>query len=514
MNTVPPIRQPRLPSQAIAARALLAAGVALLCCAAGAREPAWAGGLSVRAEPRLQPSFDRATSDYATRCAERRSLRLRFVARHGYRVTVRDRAGSGKFSRRLEIAPGRAVSFRAGRHGRSRTYHVRCLPADFPPFKSERHGRPQAAFYVLTPNAPVFGHRTYGRFAAIFDNRGAPVWWRAGEPGRDVDDASLLPDGNVAWSNSLVGLYGGSPTNRFEEHRLDGSLVREYRTAGSPTDFHELEPVGRTSHRMLLTYRRREHEDMTSCGGDGAPSDEPVYDGEIQEVDAIGNVTWSWNTHADGHISIDETGRYCAWAWSYARALKDAADIIHANAVETFTTHGRAKVLLSAARLDAIYQIDKQTKAIDWKLGGTATDKSLRVLGDDEYAPWHFAGQHDVRRLSDGTISLYDNGTADARPPRAVRFRIDEKHRTATRVESLGDPRAPLSFCCGGARKLSGGNWAVSWGFVPFVSELTPAGRRVFQLEFDGVYSYRVDPVPPGRLSRRALRRGMDRMRP
>ena len=488
----------------------------VLSCLIGATPAASAAELSVSAKPRLEPGgFQHGTtSDYATRCAESGRLRLDFVARGGFRVTARHKTSSGRFTRWFALAPGRAIRFTASRHGRSKTYHVRCLPADFPPFASTRTGTPQAQYYVVTPNYPVFGHPSYGRFVVVFDNHGVPLWWRGNREGREIDDAKLLPNGNLAWSNNLIGYYGWSPTNRFEEHRLDGSLVREDRTVGSPTDFHELEPVGESDHRMLITYRRREHQDFTSCGGEGAPSDFPVVDGEIQELDDRGAVVWSWNTHSDGHIPLDETGRYCRFTWTFAESLNDAADIIHANAVETFTDRGREKVLLSAARLDAIYQIDKQTKSIDWKLGGTTTDKSLTVVGDDDYAPLHFAGQHDARRLADGTITLHDNQTVDQRPPRAVRFRIDEAARTATRVESLTDPDAPASLCCGGVRKLPGGDWVMAWGFVPYVTEMKPNGRRVFDLTFDGVYSYRVDPVLPGQLSRAALRHGMNKMHP
>ena len=46
--------------------------------------------------------------------------------------------------------------------------------------------------------------------------------------------------------------------------------------------------------------------------------------------------------------------------------------------------------------------------------------------------------------------------------------------------------------------------------------KLTPAGRRVFGLRFPPktTFSYRADPVLPGRLKLRSLRRGMDAMHP
>jgi hypothetical protein len=42
------------------------------------------------------------------------------------------------------------------------------------------------------------------------------------------------------------------------------------------------------------------------------------------------------------------------------------------------------------------------------------------------------------------------------------------------------------------------------------VSEFAPDGSRTFVLEFPGRFSYRVDAVPPGKLTRAELHAGMD----
>ena len=60
------------------------------------------------------------------------------------------------------------------------------------------------------------------------------------------------------------------------------------------------------------------------------------------------------------------------------------------------------------------------------------------------------------------------------------------------------------SPCCGSAGKLPTGNWVVSWGQNPLVTELTPGGARVFVLTF-GAHSYRVDPVMPGVVTQAAV---------
>ena len=55
----------------------------------------------------------------------------------------------------------------------------------------------------------------------------------------------------------------------------------------------------------------------------------------------------------------------------------------------------------------------------------------------------------------------------------------------------------------------------MDWGFSQLITELRPSGRRVFALHLGGgLYSYRTVPVPPGRLSARRLRAGMNAMHP
>jgi hypothetical protein len=83
---------------------------------------------------------------------------------------------------------------------------------------------------------------------------------------------------------------------------------------------------------------------------------------------------------------------------------------------------------------------------------------------------------------------------------------------TATLVEQVADPDlVPSSFCCGSARKLPRGDWAFGWGGTDTISEMTPTGDRVFQLEFtSGPIIYRATPIAEGQVDRDALRAAMD----
>jgi hypothetical protein len=184
-----------------------------------------------------------------------------------------------------------------------------------------------------------------------------------------------------------------------------------------------------------------------------------------------------------------------------------AHDLVHVNSVEP----DGDSVLISMRQTDSIYKVSRRTGAIEWKLGGTHTPESLALTNVDD--PEHvITGQHDARLLPDGTLTVHDNRTLSGHYPRAVRFSIDEMARTATLVEEVADPSTGYSNCCGSARKLPGGDWVTSWGSTGVVEELTPGGRGVFALHFKGSDSYRAFPIPPGKLSLRALRHGMDAM--
>jgi hypothetical protein len=104
-----------------------------------------------------------------------------------------------------------------------------------------------------------------------------------------------------------------------------------------------------------------------------------------------------------------------------------------------------------------------------------------------------------------------------------VRYRIDEQARTATLVEEIVDPTIPFSLCCGSARKLSSGDWLVSWGGLAEVAGdfartfgsvdgYDDRGRLLFELITPNRFTYRAIPLPEGLLGAARLRDAMDRI--
>lgn len=282
--------------------------------------------------------------------------------------------------------------------------------------------------------------------------------------------------------------------------KLDGTITNEVRPVGSRIDPHELQ-VEPNGDYLILSEELQEHVDLTEFGGG---PDDTVKNAVVEEVTPAGELVWQWSTK--DHIHLAETGRW----WPTALTTEDR-DVVHINAIQPV---GDDAVLISLRHTDAVYKIDKATGDVVWKLGGTWTPKSLTVQGDPEGA-YPLGGQHDVRLLADGTITIHDNNTNLPSPPRAVRYQIDEAAHTATMVEQLTDPLAPASFCCGSARRSSDGSWLMSWGGNSLVTEFNAAKERTFKLGFGGVvFSYRATAAPDGILTAAALRAGMDSMHP
>ena len=464
-----------------------------VCCLAAPVHAAAA--VEVTAEPELKPSFKRYVNDYVSRCKPGKPLRLEVDATDGDSVAVGGKpAREGEFTATVSRRTGDQVTLRVTGDGRTTTHHVRCLPADFPPYSVKRYRKPQAQWYAITPIGP----KTAG-YVAIFDTRGVPVWWSyRGDYG--PWDGKVLENGNVLWSRQYNDRFVMRPEEAVEEHRLDGSLVRVLRTVGSPTDMHDsvLLPNG---NYLLDTYRRRCCVDLRQHGG---PRKAVVYDGEIQELTPDNKVVWSWNSR--GHFKLSET----TW-WPHINAGQEkdppserGYDLVHVNSMDP----DGDGIVVSARFIDAVFRIDKKTGKIDWKLGGVHRKESLKIL-DDPLGDDPLSGNHDARVYPGHTVTVHDNGTRDKRPPRALRYRIDTKKRTAKMVEDI-EPEYPFSGWGGSARKLPQGNWVVYWGGNSRMSEIAPSHEKVLDLTFhDRHWSYRAIPVPRGQLAAVTIRRGM-----
>jgi hypothetical protein len=476
-----------------ASRRVLSAVVAGACLALAAcsdATPAAAPALSLHTTPALDPGFSAGVPDYTLRCPDR-VVKVHAQVPPGRTVTIDGKAASGSVDQQVTLAPGQAFKIQDG----STTHYVRCTPGDFPRWKVQRRGKPVSRWIAFAPTEREQPPRG-APYSVIADGNGVPVWWARAD-GATPLTTTVLPDATVAWAR-----LGGPFSQTYWDHvKLNGGALPHLETVGEGADHHDFQPLPNGNH-LMIAYRPRYGVDLRRFGG---PRDATVFDGEVQELTPDGKLVWSWST--EGHVKLRETASWRFKQRDFQYRGKPAFDLIHMNSVE----FDGPNLLVSGKNVNAVYLVRRSDGKILWKLGGTHRAESLRIQGD-RYGQDVFDGQHDARMQRDGTVSLHDNGTfKHHRLPRIVRYRINRRAHTARLVQRFTDKRVGHSYCCGSAQRLAHGHWLIDWGANPYITEVGPRGRRVLSLKLpDKLFSYRAQSVPPGILTRDALRAGMD----
>lgn len=306
----------------------------------------------------------------------------------------------------------------------------------------------------------------YYPYLLILDDVGEPVFYKQLELCRPAFDFKKQPNGLLTYFNSA--------TNRFEA--LDGwyRLVDTYQAGnGYNVDLHDLQIL--PNGHILLMADDPQLINLSEIVPGASPA-AVVVGTVVQELDASRNVIFQWRSW--DHISVTDTNQALIGT-PYIRYT-------HGNAVEMDTD---GNILLSSRHLDEITKIDRETGDIIWRWGGKQNE--FEFIGGVE--PFRY--QHDVRRLSNGNISLFDNRTLQfPQYSRAVEYILDEDDRTATLAWEYRNSPDTYSFAAGNAQRLPSGNTVVGWGNGrPALTETTPAGEKAFQLTFadSGFISYR-----------------------
>lgn len=300
----------------------------------------------------------------------------------------------------------------------------------------------------------------------ILDNAGEPIYIQR------TPNALLTSDFKRQVVNGIPYLtyYVGQPTMNWSDgtyYVLDQSYTVVDTWAmgnGYGADLHELQLLD-NGHALLLSYTPIP-VDLRPYGG---PEDGAVVDLIIQEQDAAKDVVFEW--HASQHIPFTD---------SYIGLSQSPVDYIHGNAIEV---DNDGQLLISSRHLSEITKINRQTGAIIWRLGGKQNQFTFTNDGG-------FSFQHDIRRLANGHITLFDNGNQHTPPlSRAVEYAINEQTKTVTRVWQFADGGAFAPFMAN-AQRLENGNTMIGWGSNSLATEVRPDGVKAFELAH-GAMSYR-----------------------
>ena len=362
-------------------------------------------------------------------------------------------------------------------------YFVRCLPHDFPQLQVSRPDDPTPGWYLTTTGLQAPAGTTY---ALILDSHGAPVWYH--KTATAVLDEKLMPNGDLAWTPIRGQAFGTDPTGGYEEHALDGTLVHEWATNGTPTDQHDMYPLP-NGDVLLISYHERDGVDVSALGA-GYGTNANVVDGWIQEIRPDGSVAWQW--HSEDHIGVAETvAQRDGVQIVFNITSGPVVDLLHINSVEVDPASG--DLIVSARHLDAVFRIRRDPGQPDdgqvvWKLGGDAptspSTTHLAIVNDPLNGP---ARQHDARIAPNGDLTMFDNRTQTGTASRAVEYKLDLAAGTATLVWQDQRTDGQAAFGLGSVRRQTDGSVVICWGGLqPLLTDIDPSGSVALELRQGG----------------------------
>jgi hypothetical protein len=328
--------------------------------------------------------------------------------------------------------------------------------------------------YVLV--APQEGDAGQGG-SMIIDDRGQVVWFR---PLRETQGRAMS-FGVQTYRGKKVLTWGETAG---EYVIFDGSyreIARLRAGNGFDGDHHEF--LISPQDTALITIYNSVPQDLTAVGGSEGGR---AWQGIVQELDIErGEVLFEWCSL--DHVGLEET---------YLEAYEDhylGIDYFHINSIDVDHDDN---LLISARETSAVYKIDRKSGEILWRLGGKKSDFEM---GEGT----RFAFQHDARRLPDGTISIFDNGSLlfengiprAVEESRAIVLDLDERKMTASLVREYTHPDGQYADAAGNAQVLQNGNVFVGWGRALAISEFSEDGQMLFDAR-----------LPPKNRSYRAFR--------
>src|SRR5438445_515959 len=118
-----------------------------------------------------------------------------------------------------------------------------------------------------------------------------------------------------------------------------------------------------------MSYVLKSGFDMTGYGGNNTPQpNSTIADCELQDVDATGHLVWKWD--ASDHVDPVTENTFGGKTTVNGVAVYDA---YHCNSIDQDPVTG--DVLISARHNNALYDINRSTGKIVWKMGGVPSNK-------------------------------------------------------------------------------------------------------------------------------------------
>jgi len=341
----------------------------------------------------------------------------------------------------------------------------------YPPISVVTSNNPSDGYIFVSPYdlSLTEGH------LIILDNSAVPIFFQQTQFAKF--DFKLQSNGMLTyWDINTAKFYAMDSSYTI----LDTFACRN----GYSTDLHDLQ-ILQNGHSLLLSYDPQiMRMDTIVQGGDTAAV---VIGLIIQELDEQKNLVFIWRSW--DHFQITD-------ATDDVDLTSHTIDYVHGNAIELDSD---GNLLLSSKNLDEITKINSQTGEVIWRWGGLESkNNEFLFVGD----PTTFSHQHDIRRLPNGNITLYDNGVLHIpKISRSLEYELDEEYKIATLVWKFNYDPIKYYSSMGNSQRLPNNNTIIGWGWSTAnpikVTEVRVDGTVSFELEFTDLYvTYRAFRFP------------------
>jgi hypothetical protein len=248
----------------------------------------------------------------------------------------------------------------------------------------------------------------------ILDENGYIVWYLSNPTGKMNSDFQYFPQAHLF---SFMNIQKNGSVNYIlmnEKFQLIDTLKNTANLSPDAHEFHILPNghylIGAKSYKPYNTENQVFVTEKTNKTANAVGY-------VIQEFDKDKKLVFQWDSN--DYLSPSD------FIDTYGFNAKDF-DYCHGNAI---AQDKNGDFLVSFRNFDAVYKISRKTGKVRWKLGGKSNQFSFANSKS-------FMGQHYIRILPNGNISLYDNATHAENPKisRAVEYQLDTINMTATQV--------------------------------------------------------------------------------
>jgi hypothetical protein len=341
------------------------------------------------------------------------------------------------------------------------------LPADFPQFKITQNGPTAPGLLIGSVSST---NSAVGSYFMIMDNNAAPVFYS-----KTQSLGTLECNGLFSESKPIPGQQKKFTYNLKDRNFtiVDSFAAKN----GYMADNHDFQVLP-NGHVLILIYDTN-IVDMSKIIEGGHPS-ATVSGAVIQELDCNKNLIWQWRTL--DHIPIID---------SYKDITTANFGYVHVNSVAMDPIDGN--IILSCREASEVVKVSRATGEIMWQMTGKHNEFTF-INEHPENAPRYFKLQHDVRRLSNGNLTIFDNGADEAigdqerQYSRAVEYALDEVNKTATMVWEYRNTPDFRALTGGSATRLSNGNTVINWGgaakagTAAAMTEANPSQQLVYEI--------------------------------